>query len=658
MPPADPPGDAAMSEALRIVHLEDVPEDSEIVAEALRSDGLVCDIRRVDCREDYERQLAEFRPAIVLADYRLPRYDGGAALAFARSHYPAVPVVMVTGAIGDETAVELLKAGACDYVLKDRLHRLGPAVRRALTEQQAQQQRARAEQESARLAAVVMQASDAVVIADLAGAIEYVNPGFTAISGYAAGEAMGRNFLTLGGGQDEAHYRRLWETVGAGQQWTGALEGRRKDGSIYHEEATIFPVRDGAGRIINYAAVKRDVTARMQAESRIRKLTRLYAALSHTNEAIVRAKSRQQLFRDICVAAVEHGKFAAAWVGMRNAGSQRLEPMSHHAGAAGLPIPLFGQDAADGPGAPIEEALRDNRVAVVNDIDTDARRIPARAEALRCGLLGAAALPIRFADDVIGALILYTDEAQFFDTEQMNLLEEMCIDISFAIDGFARDAQRQRAEAERETALQSLHRALEGSIRVAAATIEMRDPYTAGHQRRVAQLAVAIGNELRLPATQIEAIRFGSLIHDLGKISVPAEILSRPSKLSSLELDLVRTHANAGFEIVKDEDFPWPIAQIIHQHHERLDGSGYPNRLAGDQILVEARILAVADVVEAMSSHRPYRPSLGIDRALREIDGGSGRLFDGTVVNACLRLFRQQDFAFDGGEADKRMKAP
>jgi PAS domain S-box-containing protein/putative nucleotidyltransferase with HDIG domain len=647
-----------MTETLRIVHLEDIAEDSELIAEALRDDGLVCDIRRVDNRDDYERQLAEFHPDIILADYRLPRFDGAEALALARSRYPEIPVVMVTGAIGDEKAVELLKAGACDYVLKDRLHRLGQAILRALAERRAQQQRRQTEQESARLAAVVKQAGDAIVIAGVDGVIDYVNPDFCAASGYTADEAKGRNLLALGGNHDDDFYRRLWQTVSGGQSWAGRLEGRRKDGSVIHEDATIFPVRGTDDQIIAYAAVKKDVTARMQAESRIRKLSRLYAALSHTNQAIVRAKSRPQLFQDICIAAVAHGRFAAAWVGLSAPGSARLEPQCHHSAKPDFLALLRSLGNSDTPGAPIEDALRDNRVTVVRDISADARFIPYRREALQSGFVGVAALPLRFEGDVIGAVVLYADEANYFDAEQMALLEEMCTDISFAIDGFARDAQRQRAQAERETALLSLRRALEGSIRVATSIIEMRDPYTAGHQRRVAKLATAIATELRLSPTQIEAIHFGGLIHDIGKISIPAEILSRPAHLSALELGLVRTHSAVGYEIVKDVDFPWPLAQIIHQHHERLDGSGYPGQIVSEQILPEAKILAVADVVEAMSSHRPYRPSLGMDQALREVEGGRDKLFDASAVDACLRLFQQHAFSFDDDQDEPRAVKP
>jgi len=184
------------------------------------------------------------------------------------------------------------------------------------------------------------------------------------------------------------------------------------------------------------------------------------------------------------------------------------------------------------------------------------------------------------------------------------------------------------------------------SVALLAAVVEMRDPYTAGHQRRVAEIAVAIGNALQLPETQVEGLRLAGLIHDVGKIRVPAEILSKPGLLSEIEFKIIKEHAQNGFDLLKTFDYPWPIAQIVLQHHERLDGSGYPQALKGDQMLLEAKIIAVADVLEAMMSHRPYRASLGIDAALKEIEVGKGRLYAPDVVDVCVKLFREQGFSF------------
>jgi HD-GYP domain-containing protein (c-di-GMP phosphodiesterase class II) len=188
---------------------------------------------------------------------------------------------------------------------------------------------------------------------------------------------------------------------------------------------------------------------------------------------------------------------------------------------------------------------------------------------------------------------------------------------------------------------------LEGTVSALASVAEVRDPYTAGHQQRVTRLAVAIATEMGLPQEQIEGIHVAGSLHDVGKLYVPAEILSKPGRLSEVEFNLVKLHSQAGYDVLKNVEFPWPIAQIVLQHHERLDGSGYPQGLKGEDILLEAKILAVADVVEAMASHRPYRPALGIGQALDEIAQKSGILYDSKVVDACFRLFYDKEFKLD-----------
>ncbi len=178
-----------------------------------------------------------------------------------------------------------------------------------------------------------------------------------------------------------------------------------------------------------------------------------------------------------------------------------------------------------------------------------------------------------------------------------------------------------------------------------ASTVEMRDPYTAGHQRRTAQLATAIAKQLLLPDNQIEGLNLAGVMHDIGKIRIPAEILCKPGRLDEIEFALIKLHPETGYEILKHIDFPWPIARTVLEHHERLDGTGYPHGLKGDEILLEAKILAVADVVEAMISHRPYRAGLGVDAAIDEISRHRGVLYEPTVVDACLLLLREPGFS-------------
>jgi PAS domain S-box-containing protein/putative nucleotidyltransferase with HDIG domain len=216
-----------------------------------------------------------------------------------------------------------------------------------------------------------------------------------------------------------------------------------------------------------------------------------------------------------------------------------------------------------------------------------------------------------------------------------------------AIEGIARDVtDRKTAEADLSKALETVTSTLEGTMEAVAMMSELRDPYTAGHQKMVTHLALAIGREIGLPEDSLRGLRAAGLLHDVGKVYVPSEILSKPGKLSALEMGLAKAHAGAGYDIVKAIKFPWPVDEMIHQHHERINGSGYPRGLKGDQIMLEARILAVADTVEAMMSHRPYRAALGLDKALEEISQNRGTLYDEKIVDVCVQLFREKDFTF------------
>jgi len=191
-----------------------------------------------------------------------------------------------------------------------------------------------------------------------------------------------------------------------------------------------------------------------------------------------------------------------------------------------------------------------------------------------------------------------------------------------------------------------LEETLEGVIQVVAHSVETRDPYSSGHQRRVAELVCAIGKKLDFGEDRVKGIGMAGLVHDVGKLSVPAEILSKPGRLSASEFGLIKGHPSAGYEILKGIKFPWPIADIVYEHHERMDGSGYPRGLKGEHTLLESRIMAVADVVEAMVSHRPYRPALGIEAALEEISKNKGKLYDSAAAEACVRVFSEDGFRF------------
>jgi len=222
-----------------------------------------------------------------------------------------------------------------------------------------------------------------------------------------------------------------------------------------------------------------------------------------------------------------------------------------------------------------------------------------------------------------------------FETDEIDVLRAAAYNM-------AESVIRWESEREVKKGYEKLRRTFTDVIRTMGQIVGKKDPYTIEHQERVAALALEIGNRLGLGKERCEGLRIAGLVHDIGKIEIPGEILSKPGRLSPIEFELIKTHARSGYDILREVDFPWPVAEIAHQHHERMNGSGYPRGLKGEEILLEARIITVADVVESMVSHRPYRPSLGINAAREEIAEKSGVLYDSAVVDACLSLLDER----------------
>ena len=385
------------------------------------------------------------------------------------------------------------------------------------------------------------------------------------------------------------------------------------------------------------------ITERDVAWRSLHKVNRALKTLSAGNEILVRATDETELLQEMCHVIIEVGGYRVAWVGYALHDEQKtVRPMAQ----CGIAADYLGKirfswgDDEFGRG-PTGAAIRSGEPQLITDSATDPRFMPWRAEAIESGCASILALPLMDSEGhSFGALTIDAVEANAFDEEEMRLLRELANDLSYGITNLRNRAERMRTA-------EKLHKGLEDAIQAIAATVEMRDPYTAGHQRRVTQLATAIAAELGLSPERIHGIRLAGTVHDVGEIGVPAEILSKPGHLSANELDLVKQHPAIGYEILKDVEFPWPIAQMVRHHHERLDGSGYPDKLKGEQIPLDTRIISVADVVEAMASYRPYRPGLGIEKALEEVEQHRGVLYDPQVVDACLRLFKEKGFLFD-----------
>lgn len=381
-----------------------------------------------------------------------------------------------------------------------------------------------------------------------------------------------------------------------------------------------------------------NITVIVQAQERVKQLSRLYRMISLGNQALVRANDEASLAQAMCDALVEYGDYRVAWVGLKG---DDAEKTIHPLAASGITIGQLRElgltwEDNERSQSPMGICIRTGKPIRHRNL---ADKIPHSLlpTTLELGVVESFSIPLIVAEKVIGAMTVSATQHSQLGEEEEALLMEMAGDLAFGI-------TKMRDNTERIDILEKLEGSLDNAVTAIAATVEMRDPYTAGHQRRVAKLAAAIALEMGLPTKQIEGIRIAGIVHDIGKIHVPAEILSNPGKLSDAEFSIIKTHSQVGYDILHTIDFPWPVAQMILQHHEKMDGSGYPNGLKGEDILIEARILCIADVIEAMASHRPYRPGFGIFPALQEISRNKGRLYDTDVVRAVMTLFLEKGY--------------
>lgn len=478
------------------------------------------------------------------------------------------------------------------------------------------------------------------------------NPMICRMLGYSPEELTRLGVPDIHPERDLPHVAEQFERQLRGEiQLAADIPVRRKDGSVFYADIKSSPVRLGGRAYL--LGVFRDVSERRQMEMALYRSNRALRVLSACNETLIYADEEGKLLQDMCGLIVEMGGYRLVWIGFaQNDEAKTIRPAAQAGVEEGYleSLQLTWADAERGRG-PTGRAIRSGEPEVSQNIGADPAYKPWRKEAMARGYVSSAAFPLLADGKVLGALSIYSLEEDAFHPEEVTLLQELADDIAFGIHTLRLRTSREHLQQENLLAAGQLRDALLGTIGAVALTVEKRDPYTAGHQQRVAHLAVAIAGELGIGGEQIEGIRLGALIHDIGKIYVPAEFLSRSGKLTAAEFEVIKMHAQVGYDIIKDVRFPWPVGEMVLQHHERLDGSGYPQGLKGEAIVIEARILAVADVVEAITSHRPYRPALGLDVALQAIADGRGSFYDADVVDACVRLFRECGFVFHASES-------
>ncbi|MFA9374872.1 MAG: HD domain-containing phosphohydrolase [Poseidonibacter sp.] len=399
--------------------------------------------------------------------------------------------------------------------------------------------------------------------------------------------------------------------------------------------------KDELGDVTSFLSIGMDITKLKNSEIALKGAVRAYKILSAVNLSVSRAKSENTILQEVVDAIVTQGEYSFASVYyIKNSAKKYLS----YKVSSGIDKSFFCEkeisiEDIKNATSPSVKAINTSTILICKDINESCISKEWKDKLVSKNYISTISLPLFDKNRVFGVLNIYSRYKENFNQEELKLLEDVAEDFAYGILALRNSIEHEKHALE-------LRKSLEQYIQTIAMTLESRDPYTAGHQRRVSELAVAIAKELKLTSEQIDGIHFASIIHDLGKIRIPAEILSKPGKLSDIEFKLIQIHAQAGYDIIKDVQFPWPIADMILQHHEKIDGSGYPQGLKGNQIMLEAKIITVADIVEAMSSHRPYRAALGIDIAIKEIQRGRGIQYDEDAVDACIKLFKERKFKF------------
>ena len=382
----------------------------------------------------------------------------------------------------------------------------------------------------------------------------------------------------------------------------------------------------------------------------------LWALEAYANSAQVlsRAKTPEELIQGVCEGITKQYPYVIAWVGIAENNTEktvRVAGMSGKAKAYAQGIVVTWDGSKPNGRGPTGTSIRLGEPQIMRDSELDPNFAPWRERAAMYGIRCSVGIPIFSYEKVIGALTVYTCEPDSFSSAEIELFQNLANEIGHGLTLLEERELLEEERRSREQVQQRLSDSLELTIGAMATTMEMRDPYTSGHQKAVAKIAQAIAGEMGMDKDAIHGLKMAALIHDIGKVSIPSELLTKPTKLLPVEYSLIKEHVNNGYLILKDIPFPWPIAEMVRQHHERMDGSGYPQGLKGDQILIGARVLAVADTIESMSSHRPYRPALGLNRAMQEVisESEQGKL-DPEVVRAAVKLYERGEL---GEKMDK-----
>ena len=366
------------------------------------------------------------------------------------------------------------------------------------------------------------------------------------------------------------------------------------------------------------------------------------SALSEAAATLARADSTDLLVQEVCAAIASQGPYVLAWVGKAEDDDKKTVTVIGAYGSAleyVKDIQVSWSEFEPSGLGPAGTSIRTGISSIVFDSESDEGFLSWRERARQFGIRSAVGCPIPDGENhPYGVLLVYSKIPNAFGGAEVQLFESLAQEIGFGLRSIERQHKLDDQIHEKELVQERLASSLRATIEAMSKTMEWRDPYTAGHQKRVAFISMAIAKKLGWTDERIQSLYMAGMVHDIGKVAVPSEILTKPTRLTDLEMQMVQGHVESGYQILKDIPFPWPIAEMVHQHHERLDGSGYPKGLKGEEICPEARVLAVADTIEAMATHRPYRAAKGLQAAMDEIRAEAGTKLDSKVVDAAYAL--------------------
>jgi PAS domain S-box-containing protein len=716
------PSNISNPQSLHVLMVEDSEDDALLIIRELKKGGYNPVHERVETAAAMKKALQEKQWDIILCDYKIPKFSGAHAIALLQETNIDIPLIIVSGTIGEETALECMRSGAHDYIMKNNLSRLCLAVGRELEEAEVIVQRKRMgedlEESENKYRLSFENVTDVIYTIDKDLNILSVSPSVERVLGYKPQDFIGQPVSALGNILTPESFEQAIANISV------ILKGETislmvyrfiaKDGTIKYGEVSGSPMMRN-GKIIGIISVARNITERKRAENALQVSEKYFKEItenssdiivitdkngdikycSRSTERFTGYKPEELIGRNVIrIIHPDDVKRAVGDFGKAILAKDSAIPNGFrivHKDGSERYFEGLGKNLLDNPSVAgfimnvhdtterkqADEALReserkyksliDNFQDIILSINLEGKiTFASQSIKEKLGYESAETINMSILD-----FVQEEDHQRVMENLQKGMKGEKITGFQIQVitksgkrvffesffsrvykDGEVVGAQAiikditesKRAEEELKQSFERMRKALGATVQSISMIVEMKDPYTAGHQQRVSDLARAISTEMGLSADQRDFIRTASAIHDIGKISIPAEILSKSTKLTDMEFNLIKTHAQSGHDILKDIEFPWPVADVVLQHHERMDGSGYPQGLKGNDIFLEARIMAVADVVEAMASHRPYRPSLGIDCALDEISRNKGILYDADVVDACLKLFQEKGY--------------